>query len=56
LSDPLFRDSARRGRAQRRHPRAPVYAAAKELPDGDNAPVKADGNFILGPTRNPAQE
>ena len=29
---------------------------AKDLPDGANAPVKADGNFILGPTHNPAPE
>jgi enterochelin esterase-like enzyme len=30
--------------------------AAKELPDGANAPPDADGNFILGPTHNPAPE
>ncbi len=29
---------------------------AKELPDGANAPIKTDGNFILGPTHNPAPE
>jgi enterochelin esterase-like enzyme len=29
---------------------------ARELPDGDNAPANADGNFILGPTHNPAPE
>ena len=32
------------------------YVAAKELPDGENAPATADGNFILGPTHNPAPE
>ena len=32
------------------------YVTAKELPDGANAPVKEDGNFILGPTHNPAPE
>jgi enterochelin esterase-like enzyme len=30
--------------------------AAKELPDGANAPANEDGNFILGPTHNPAPE
>jgi enterochelin esterase-like enzyme len=29
---------------------------AVELPDGQNAPPNADGNFILGPTHNPAPE
>src|SRR5436190_18450377 len=37
-----------------RDPNTPGYVTAKELPDGENAPVKADGNFILGPTHNPA--
>jgi enterochelin esterase family protein len=39
-----------------RDPNTPGYVTAKELPDGDNAPIKADGNFILGPTHNPAPE
>src|SRR5580692_2010704 len=39
-----------------RDPHTPGYVTAKELPDGDNAPVTADGNFILGPTHNPAPE
>jgi enterochelin esterase family protein len=39
-----------------RDPNTPGYVAAKDLPDGENAPVKADGNFILGPTHNPAPE
>ncbi len=39
-----------------RDPNTPGYVTAKELPDGANAPVKADGNFILGPTHNPAPE
>ena len=34
----------------------PGYVTAKELPDGANAPANADGNFILGPTHNPAPE
>jgi enterochelin esterase family protein len=39
-----------------RDPNTPGYVSAKELPDGENAPAKADGNFILGPTHNPAPE
>jgi enterochelin esterase-like enzyme len=39
-----------------RDPGTPGYVAAKELPDGANAPANADGNFILGPTHNPAPE
>jgi enterochelin esterase-like enzyme len=39
-----------------RDPNTPGYVSAKDLPDGANAPVKADGNFILGPTHTPAPE
>jgi iron(III)-enterobactin esterase len=39
-----------------RDPNTPGYVPAKELPDGANAPAKADGNFIIGPTHNPAPE
>ena len=39
-----------------RDPHTPGYVAAKDLPDGVNAPVEADGNFILGPTHRPALE
>jgi len=39
-----------------RDPRTPGFVAAKELADGVNAPANADGNFILGPTHNPAPE
>jgi enterochelin esterase family protein len=39
-----------------RDPNTPGYVTAKELPDGALAPAKADGNFILGPTHNPAPE
>src|SRR5277367_2789174 len=39
-----------------RDPSTPGYVTAKELPDGGNAPANADGNFILGPTHNPAPE
>jgi enterochelin esterase-like enzyme len=39
-----------------RDPNTPGYVTAKDLPDGANAPAKADGNFILGATHNPAPE
>jgi len=39
-----------------RDPRSPGYVTAQELPDGAVPPADADGNFILGPTHNPAPE
>ncbi len=39
-----------------RNPHTAGYVTAKELPDGANAPVGEDGNFILGPTHVAAQE
>src|SRR5271170_1625808 len=39
-----------------RDPHTPGYVAARELPDGANAPAKEDGNFIIGPTHNRAPE
>ncbi len=39
-----------------RDPHTAGYVTARELPDGDNAPANADGNFILGPTHNPSPE
>src|SRR5580658_6425346 len=39
-----------------RDPNTPGYVTGKDLPDGANAPANADGNFILGPTHNPAPE
>jgi len=39
-----------------RDPGTPGYVPARELPDGANAPANVDGNFILGPTHNPAPE
>src|ERR1035441_1955382 len=39
-----------------RDPHTPGYVTAKELPDGANAPAAADGDFVLGPTHNPAAE
>jgi len=34
----------------------PGYVSAIELPDGSNPPANADGNFIIGPTHQPAAE
>ena len=39
-----------------RDPNTPGYVAAKDLPDGENAPSNVDGNFILGPTHSPSPE
>src|SRR3954467_8319362 len=39
-----------------RDPNTPGYVIAKELPDGSIPPANADGNFIIGPTHNPAPE
>jgi len=39
-----------------RDPQTPGYVKATELPDGTVPPTDADGNFIIGPTHNPAPE
>src|SRR4051812_4269792 len=39
-----------------RDPHTPGYVTAKELPDGAIPSPKEDGNFIIGPTHNPAPE
>jgi enterochelin esterase-like enzyme len=39
-----------------RHPNTPGYVKAKELPDGAIPSATEDGNFIIGPTHNPAPE
>jgi enterochelin esterase-like enzyme len=39
-----------------RDPNTPGYVTAKELPDGAVPPADVDGNFIIGPTHNPAPE
>lgn len=39
-----------------RDPHTPGYVDARELPDGAVPSPKADGNFIIGPTHNPAPE
>jgi hypothetical protein len=47
---------AQRPQPPTRDPHTPGYVDAKELPDGENAPPNADGNFIIGPTHTPAPE
>src|SRR5438876_639867 len=42
--------------APTRDPHTPGYVAARELPDGAVPPLDAEGNFIIGPTHNPAPE
>jgi iron(III)-enterobactin esterase len=39
-----------------RDPHTPGYVTAAELPDGTVPPSDAEGNFIVGPTHNPAPE
>jgi enterochelin esterase family protein len=39
-----------------RDPHTAGYVTAKELPDGTNPPMNADGNFILGPTHEIAPD
>ena len=34
----------------------PGYVPAKDLPDGTLPPANVDGNFVIGPTHNPAPE
>lgn len=39
-----------------RDPFTPGYVKKTELPDGAVAPINKNGNFLLGPTHNPAPE
>ena len=39
-----------------RDPHTPGYVTATELADGTVPPPTAEGNFITGPTHNPAPE
>jgi enterochelin esterase family protein len=39
-----------------RDPHTPGYVSATELPDGTNPSPYTNGNFIIGPTHNPAPE
>jgi enterochelin esterase-like enzyme len=54
--DPAAAKRPPRPASPTRDAHTPGYVTAKELPDGENAPVNVDGNFILGPTHNPAPE
>jgi enterochelin esterase family protein len=45
-----------RPQAPARDPSTAGYVTAKELPDGAVPSPNADGNFIIGPTHNPAPE
>ncbi len=47
---------ARRPTPPIRDPHTPGFVSARELPDGSVPPANADGNFIIGPTHNPAPE
>src|SRR3954470_22493014 len=42
--------------APTRDPNSPGYVKAKELPDGQLPTAKENGNFVIGPTHNPAPE
>ena len=51
--------SPARGRgpgAPTRDPNSPGYVKAKALPDGQLPAATENGNFIIGPTHNPAAE
>jgi iron(III)-enterobactin esterase len=48
--------SAERPTPPTRDPLAPGYVQAKQLSDGAVPPATVDGNFVLGPTHNPAPE
>ncbi len=45
-----------RPRPPTRDPNTPGYVTAKELPDGAVPAATSDGNFILGPTHDPAPD
>jgi enterochelin esterase-like enzyme len=55
---PAQAPAGRRSRppAPTRDPNTPGYVKAKELIDGAIPSAKEDGNFVLGPTHNPAPE
>jgi iron(III)-enterobactin esterase len=53
---PVLAPRAPRPAPPTRDPHTPGYVEAATLPDGNNAPSDADGNFILGPTHPAAPE
>ncbi|MDB5089640.1 MAG: esterase [Mucilaginibacter sp.] len=44
------------GQTPIRDPHTPGYVSATELPDGANPSPYSNGNFIIGPTHDPARE
>ncbi|HXN45898.1 MAG TPA: alpha/beta hydrolase-fold protein [Bryobacteraceae bacterium] len=53
---PAMAQAPARPQPPTRDANAPGYVKAKELPDGAIPSPKEDGNFIIGPTHNPAPE
>jgi iron(III)-enterobactin esterase len=53
---PASAQHTERPRPPTRDPHTPGYVEAKELPDGTIPSASADGNFIIGPTHDPAPE
>ena len=53
---PAMAQAPARPQPPTRDPNTPGYVKAKELPDGAIPSAKEDGNFIIGPTHNPAPE
>lgn len=57
-ADQAAKPPARRNRPAppTRDPQTPGYVTATELPDGQLPPPDVDGNFVIGPTHDPAPE
>src|ERR1041385_2319018 len=55
-AQPPARGGGRGPGAPTRDPNSPGYVKAKELPDGQLPAATENGNFIIGPTHNPAKE
>ncbi len=53
---PAMAQTPARPQPPTRDPNTPGYVTAKELPDGAIPSAKENGNFIIGPTYNPAPE
>jgi len=53
---PSAQTAAPRPAPPTRDPNTPGYVTARELPDGTVPAPNVDGNFIIGPTHNPAPE
>jgi enterochelin esterase family protein len=56
LAMPASAQRRRREPPPVRDPHTAGYVEATELPDGEVPPADADGNFIIGPTHEPAPE